>query len=136
MMQINSKSWHYRLWRFGRESPSSKPRDLCRYFWHLALVKVLLPALLAAMVLIGIGTLAVIVWKNPIVTGIVLGSIIMAVAAFVGIMLFVKWRIKQNKRRYVGAAPSGEPRRKPNVLLAYLAARKHKVCPLIEVIND
>lgn len=131
-MEISSKSWHYRLWRFGRENPYTRPRDLCRYFWHIALIKILLPVALLVFAIGGLIGLIVVIWKNPLSTAIAIG-LIAAFAGFITALAYIGKRSdEKKKRRQAGLEPVPEP----GVVRSYLAARKSKICPLIEVTNE
>lgn len=135
-MKVKTTSWHYRLWRFGREADWKEPRDLCRYFWHIFIVKVLLPAAAATLVLMGIGFLAYIIWSNPITTVVVLGFVVLGVVLLIGLGFLIKKMVDRNKRlkeERLHLPPEPEP--DPSVLFEYLKARKQKLCPLIEVVK-
>lgn len=131
-MKVSRSSWHYRLWRFGRENSRSEPRDLCRYFWHLALVKVLLPLAVAALAMAGIVGIFVTIWRHPIDAAIVVGGIL-GLLVFVIAVGYLAYRreVREEDRRASGAPP-----KKPSLTRQYLAARKRKLCPLIEVSDD
>src|SRR5688572_12688718 len=132
-MRVRKSSWHYRLWRFGRESHTSQPRDLCRYFWHLALIKVLLPTALAAMVLTGIITVLVVIWNNPLEAAITVALTVVTVGLVVGIVLLARRRHQASEREEPLGPP---PKKEPSVLSQFISSRKQKICPLIEVIDD
>lgn len=130
-MIISSRSWHYRLWKFGRESQWAEPRDLCRYFWHIFLIKLLAPGLVVALAIAGLVALILVIWNNPVATVVVLMFLALAIALIVGIILLIRWRIRENRKRPPKPEPEEEP--EPSVLFEFLKARKQKLCPLIEV---
>lgn len=129
-MKVSVNSWHYRLWNWGRDPQyNAKPRDLCRYFWHIALVKILLPVA-AAVVLIALAVfLVVVMWQNPWDTLVFIGI----VAGTTTLFLAVLWHEKRQKARR--AERLGLPPREPGLVRQYVEARKRKVCPLIEVVD-
>lgn len=131
-MKVKTSSWHYRLWRAGRESSRSQPRDLCRYFWHLFLVKILLPLALVGFALLGLGALALAIWGNPAETGIIIGGL----ALIVIVVLAVALAGRKYSQRPMKSKKKVEVEKEPSVLLQYLSARKRKLCPLIEVVRE
>lgn len=135
-MKVKATSWHYRLWKFGREF-DSQPRDLCRYFWHLFLIKIVFPMIAAGFVLIGVIALVVIIWGHPLatvvaITSVLLGSVLLLDLVFLIRLLVERHQAKKKERRL---QPATEPK-EPSVLWTYLTARKRKMCPLIEVVRD
>lgn len=134
-MKVSSKSWHYKLWRFGRES-DSQPRDLCRYFWHLALVKVLIPAVILALAVTGIVLLGILIWENPTTTAIVVAIVLLGAALLAGLgYLGYRWYQRSEQKKAERRLLPLEPPREPGVMRSYLIARKRKVCPLITVVR-
>lgn len=136
-MKIKTTAWHYRLWRLGREGSYHQPRDLCRYFWHLFLIKILLPVAVVFLALFGIGTLLYTIWSNPITTAIIVGVIVLAVVLLIGFVFLIRKLVERNRRlaKERKLLPP-EPDPEPSVLFTYLAARKRKICPLIEVVKE
>lgn len=140
-MKVSTTSWHYRLWRFGRENPRSRPRDLCRYFWHIMLVKILIPTTVAGFALTGIVLLGLAIWNAPVTAAIVIASILLAIAAIVGLVVFVRRAVKRDgervaerrRRIFLGLE---EEVKEPGLFWQWLIARKRKVCPLIEVVEE
>lgn len=138
-MRVRKNSWHYRLWKLGRKE-TSQPKDLCRYFWHLVLLKLLIPAIIATFVLLGVGALLYVIVGHPYITSI----IVCAAIALVGITFFLAWAvgrlIERHKRRVALAPPKppkpAKPPKEPSVFWTYVKARKRKVCPLITVVDD
>lgn len=128
-MKVRKTSWHYRLWKWGRENERSQPRDLCRYFWHLAIVKVLLPLTALGFCMLGVGYLAYVIWGHPRQTlSVIVGG------AVVAALMFAVYKLSQRvDAKRVQERLHPEPKKDPSPLREYLAARKRKVCPLIEV---
>lgn len=131
-MKVNRNSWHYRLWKFGRDSPRAKPRDLCHYFWHIALIKVLFPLTVIAFALLGVAYVCLTIWRNPFETAIVLVMTIVIVAFIAGVVIWFKRKEEREVEEKLGLRPAKEP----SVVRQYLAARKQKLCPLIEVVDE
>lgn len=132
-MKVSANSWHYRLWKLGRES-WSKPHNLCKYFWHIALIKILLPLVLASMVLFGVGALLWLIWSNPLVT--LWTVLVIAMVAGFGVLLYLSWpkmTDRWDKRVELRAAA---PPKEPGVVRQFLKAKKSKVCPLITVVGE
>lgn len=138
MLKVRKTSWHYRLWKLGR-SPHSEPRDLCRYFWHITLIKLLAPLVLASLVLFGVGTLLWLVWGHPGFTAaVVLGALALAGAVLVlfwaGTKAVERITVRQALKRRQPKPP--KPPKEPNLMWEMVKAKKRKVCPLIVVIDE
>lgn len=139
-MRVNRKSWHY--WLASVYGRKDAPRDLCRYFWscvgHAALlVFMAVWAFVAASCVIGMGLwLSIGIGFVSIATGgegwqgwfQFTGAIgflffCVALAGFVifGIPYWLKSRDNEKPTSFIGK---------------YIAARKSKICPLIEVIDE
>jgi len=138
MLEISKNSWHYRLWMLGRDS-TSRPKNLCKYFWHLAIFKILLPFVLGSFVLLGIGALLYVIWGHPAVTAITILATLLCVGLVVGLIelgqrLYDKHQAKVELALLNPEPP--KPKKEPGVLRTFLKARKQKMCPLIQVIDD
>jgi hypothetical protein len=135
-MTVRKSSWHYRLWKLGRES-YSEPRDLCRYFWHLTLIKIVGPLTLISLVFVGIGALLYVIWGHPTETALITFAAIVGIGLLAGVVWLVERMIERHRvqRRLQQLAPP-KPPKEPNILWEYLKARKRKVCPLITVVDD
>jgi len=137
MMKVSKHSWHYRLWSLGRDS-SSRPRNLCKYFWHIALIKVLFPLVVAFFVLLGVGLLLWVIWGHPIQTAAVilvaLGIVLLGFGLF---KLLQMWGERREEARYAASlVPTPpKPKKQPGVLRSFIKAKKQKACPLIEVVD-
>jgi hypothetical protein len=138
MLRIGKNSWHYWLWKLGRDE-NSRPKNLCKYFWHIAIVKVLLPAILASFVLLGVATLGWLIWGHPVEFGVGLMLLVGGTAAVVGVIKLTETYVEH--RREVAMTRPPKPKKpkkekKPNIFFEFLKARKRKMCPLIEVVDD
>lgn len=137
-MKVRRDSWHYRLWRWGREdkpynsSKRSEPRDLCRYFWHIALVKVLLPLIGAGLIVAGIVAIVIATFREPLKAGLIALAITCGLSLIWGLVI-ISGRIED---RRTAVRNGWAPAKEPGITRQYLAARKRKMCPLIEVVDD
>lgn len=131
-MKVSRNSWHYRLWKYGREPYGGEPRDLCRYFWHILLMKILVPIVVIGLVITGIVAILVSVWNHPLDAAIVVGIALGLVVLLVAVGYFHQRREDREEER----RNSGAPRKEPGLARQYLAARKRKLCPLIEVVDE
>ena len=104
-MKISRRSWHFRQCR-SAFGEGYEPKNLCRHFWMT--VTALWLALL---------------------TGILLPLILLAAS--------YDWLVKVGgwltDRLSVFDAP--KPAKEPGLLRSYLAARKRRICPMIEVVD-
>lgn len=136
-MKINRNAWHMNLVRWATSDTSYQPRNLCRHFWVVVGSFAYLLSIL--MVCVALAALVIVVlWHSP--------SIIRFLAAQVaGIMVFLSLYILVSVGFLLGklsavialhGSPaknqSGQPKH-PGLLRSWLAAKKRKICPLIEV---
>ena len=136
MLKVKTSSWHYRLWRFGRENPRSKPHNLCKYFWHIALVKILFPLVIATGFLVGVGALLYIIWGHPVDTALILAFVLVAAALIVGLIKLVETLHARQRGRAIARREHPEPPKEPGLVRSMLKARKQQMCPLIKVIDE
>ena len=132
-MKVKNTSWHYRLWKLGREN-WSEPHNLCKYFWHLALIKILLPLTLAAMVLIGVGSLIWVMWNNPLTTALVV--LFTAIGVGLVVLGYLAWPRATARWETRVERKAAAPPKEPSIVRQYLKAKKSKVCPLITVVKE
>lgn len=143
-MLIKSNSWHYRLWSAGREH-HSRPHNLCKYFWHIAIVKVLIPVIILSAAVAGISALSYVIWNNAAVSGMIVLGIINGLVLGVGVYFALKAlfrKIQEHRARNRAfrrqaalqaiTLPPPEPK-KPNIVWEFIKAKKAKACPLIQV---
>jgi len=136
VLRVRKNSWHYWLWRLGRDE-DSRPRNLCKYFWHIALLKVLLPAILASFVLLGVTALGWLIWGHPVEFGIGVLLLVGLVAAAIGLVKLTGSYVEHRRDlALTRPAKPSKPKKEPNIVFAFLKARKRKMCPLIEVVED
>lgn len=141
MLEIRKSSWHYRLWRLGRENSMSEPKNLCKYFWHLALVKILFPSIAVGFILLGIGALVWVIYGHPLATGVAVLSAVILIAFAVGVVLGIRKLHQRHtersyERKLVRASMPPKPRKEPSLLWQMIKARKQQMCPLIKVIDE
>lgn len=141
-MKVKRTSWHYWLWKFGRNE-KSEPKDLCRYFWHIVLIKLALPLAIVGFVLLGIGALMWVIYGHPVFTGIVILGALLVAGLLIGLVFLIERLNERKAYKRAEARRNPQPPREPGptrvwfgLLRQYLAARKRKICPLIEVIDD
>ena len=127
MIRIKQNSWHYRMWRWGHDS-EAKPRNLCRYFWFCVLL-IALPTIASALVLLGLGALVYVIYKNPVDAATIVGLIVGGVGFVMGVGFLANRSEKRRKKR------GPQPLKEPSMARAYIAAKKSKVCPLIEIVD-
>lgn len=135
MLKVKKSSWHYRLWKLGRLH-ASEPKNLCQYFWHLVLIKIALPLLLAGLVLFGIGALLWLIWGHPLEAAIyVFGSVAVA-AALLGLLFGGKRLYERREDRLTREKMSLDPPKEPGLVWTMIKARKKQMCPLIQVVDE
>ena len=163
-MKIKSKSWHLRLVQMYDEF--YVPRDLCSYFWVVAGAIVLslfvlvaftafslgiailfinlkigkkiktsrtdeaiafLSALLTLVLYSTIGFTIAFLLDGHLIYGIITVSsgIFLTCILWIFTILFIKHHFEHEQKEHT-----------PNLLIEFIKAKKHKVCPLIEVIED
>lgn len=132
-MKVKNTSWHYRLWKLGRES-YSEPHNLCKYFWHIALIKILLPLALVGMVLVGVGSLIWVIWNNPLTSALVV--LFTAIGIGFVVLAYLVWPRAQNRWDQRSQRKAATPPKEPSVVRQYLKAKKSRVCPLITVVKE
>lgn len=137
MLEISTSKWHYRLWKIGR-ARGSEPHNLCKYFWHIVLFKLVLPLAGVGLVLFGVGSILWVIWLHPVeaALGTFAAFLIVVLVVLLGWLLTrraERRKVKRRQQRLQPARPA--PPKEPSVLWAYLKARKQKVCPLIKVVD-
>lgn len=131
-MKVSERSWHLRFVRFTRLHLLEQwyaPHDLCSYFWGgivgallLWACLLVLAVALTCVVLGGIAAPFVLVFLA--LKGDVAARIMASVLAVGALALWMVHRGRHARAR------------QPNLLIEYLRAKKRRICPLIEVVND
>ena len=111
---ISSRSWHYRLYCWFKDSKSAEPKNLCGYFW--AIVGYSLLTVVAAIIVALIVAFAVIVTALPALLALIRHQP-------------MPWNEEAVKR----AKAERKKQRQPGLVRSFLAAKKARVCPLIVI---
>src|SRR6266496_4705118 len=121
-MKVRKNSWHYRLFCFYKDPDGEgrkynhgelrhrqQPKNLCRYFWFLVLGTLFIPFAAIGVALVFLAMLFV-----------------------AGIAYLWDLRpVTVKKREKLERAP-----KEPNLVLEFVKAKKNRVCPIIEVVDD
>lgn len=131
-MIIKKSSWHYKMIEWFGHTPSN---SLCPYVRQI-LLGIALSVFMAA---VAVAVFIVFVW-NPLhvlaaLMGIVsitpnqlmVGLIGWAVWALLGIFVGGHWLRKWNRERN-----KSKPEKEPNLIMAYIKAKKDKFCPSLD----
>jgi hypothetical protein len=119
-LKIKKSSWHYKIRNFGNDWTIEND-TLCRYFWAFIFKCI--------MIIVGTGFFVSIVYAffdSPFTAAITIMSLFI-ISIFGVPILFITWM----RRKY------GQPIELPkeHLVLKYIKAKKHKICPLIEYID-
>lgn len=127
-MQLNKKSWHYKMWDSTFTDYETKPKstDLCRYchrvFWKLVLITLVVSLMLTCVGILGYSIIYLGLILHTVPTLISIGSCAITGAL---IYLYVKWLDSRNNYR------------EPTTLVGkYAKAVKRGVCPLVEFTDE
>lgn len=148
-MQINTNSWHYKL--VTMNGAESAPRSLCPYFWkgvwHTFLLVIAIGGITLAGWGIGVNTAiwlfakcgVVLSSAAAIIPGVIVGWLILA--AVFGTIFCIGYGIYKviSRRKEKKEAAEWEARKngtyvppQPNIIIAFIKARKEKFCPTLE----
>ena len=123
-MKISKQSWHYRLlFKLDLKIPN----NLCGYFWKVVRTILICVILSPLLVIAGVGLLVVggIVW---------LGDRYgwwKAIEAWQTRRYLRKVQAKEDAKRKATEAPP----KQPSLFVAWLKAKKQKICPLLEFVD-
>lgn len=151
-MIISKNSWHYKLLRLWDKEPYEyRKYSLCEYFWTVVWFTLTTPIVAVGGIMIAIGLLWVLLLSPVIglISGVIghplpfinydvfwLGLLIdLLLVIVLGIGLFHEDKVIPEwfpKKLTVNKKTEN----KPNLLFAWLKAKKDKFCPLIEVQED
>lgn len=128
-MKINRKSWHYRL---QRRMWNTIPNNLCSYFWKLIWSLIVTSTALTVMAVFILGIVYPLVsywfsneyWKS---LSIATWMITLTIATIVG---------SDELKLYYRDKRANEPVKEPSVFVSFVKAKKAKICPLIEFIDE
>ena len=128
-MNINKNSFHYQLAKFA--SDGSVPNNLCAYFW-LAVSGAFLYFLLV-LVVVGIAFCIVSIglawWSSAFQVPAFIGGVLSAAGLFAFLMMTIEER--KTDERLASWGEDTIPAKEPNLVIAYLKAKKEKVCPIL-----
>ena len=151
VLHVGEGTWHLRLvrWYF----PDLWPRDLCSYFWTVVLV-LLVTTYMGPLYLL-IGKPATFLWRHSVVkrwkteqnkrwktlsaakwiflVPLIPFAAVVALLLVTGIGLYGGARWLKARLYREGRAPSSTKLSGLGLLWQFLVAKKHRVCPLIEV---
>ncbi len=131
-MKINTNTWHYRLWKasFTHKWDVPDETDLCRYchrvFWQLLGIAALCGAILFCAGTLLVGAAMILYkgfWLNPGIAFPVTGIL----AAVITVLVLYKRWLKGSPKHSTNDA---------NLASSWVAARKQKVCPLVEFTDE
>ena len=118
---VRTSSWHYRLYRWFKDTDNSEPTNLCSYFWALVGYSVL-------MVVIDI-PLAIVAGIFAVAYGLVMAPVAL-------VALIRRRPMPWNKAEVKRAKAGRETQRQPGLIRSFLAAKKARVCPLVVIERD
>lgn len=125
-MKVSARSWHVRLVQGMSTGFDHQyvPRDLCSHFWWVV-ASLAFVALCFSVFVVGAMLILFLLWIKgfvvllPLVGGALVGHLAtLAARALV--------------RRVHDAEPVPRP---PNLFVEYVKSKKHRICPLIEVVE-
>ena len=112
MLVFSSQAWHIRLCKLVYVGHNYKPTNLCSHFWYTMIACVAF--LMVGVAAISVGIYCILSWP-------------------------IRWPISSalewHHTRYQKISHVSQPR-EPNLIWAWLVARKRRVCPLIQVRDD
>ena len=144
-MIVSKKDWHYKLYafwmtclNFDRNGPlmlydlilrkesldqPNTPPDLCRYFWSI----------------VGLTIVSIIIF--PILTALVAIVFLVGGILYLGTLPVRKYRasethrVRQGKRKQARHEAYLRRQENPGLIWTFIKSKKHRVCPLIELID-
>lgn len=161
MLRVSATSWHYRLYKWTQRYgnwPNSEPKSLCSYFWSIVLTplfiysatfrKVVESVLFRPFVWLGrLNQTALIIVVTAVITTVIVcwgflwpHKLLIAAIVVVGIivagvlLLLIALGIAElSDRRKSGS--DLEPIT-GQLIFEFVRAKKRRVCPLIEVVDE
>lgn len=131
-MIIKKTSWHYKLIKFFDFRPSN---SLCPYVRQLVLACLLVLFNIAVGIAISIVFVLqpihvllalaglMVITPNALAIGLIGWAVWVLIGIFVGGHWLRKWNRERNKSK---------PETEPNIVMAYIKAKKEKICPTID----
>ena len=131
-MNINKSSFHYKLAKLA--SDGAVPNNLCAYFW-LAVFGAFL-YFLVILVVIGVAfclaSIGLAWWSPDFILPAFIGGALSVACLLCFLMMTIEERKTDERWAAMGEEPS--PEKEPNLVIAYLKAKKEKVCPIINFV--
>jgi len=134
-MRVKINSWHYKLICFA---DFGIPNNLCAYFWKVVFSALFLVAMaIFVLFLAATATIAVtsFIWVWFFGIEYEIGIFAMIMYCFVGFFILHSKSYPQRgiwAVEIVGRRESTEP----NLLIEWIRAKKQKICPMIEFIDE
>lgn len=154
-MNIDMKSWHYRLNKMFIKNSCNIPSSLCPYFWStavfsslLALIAIFVSAImficgfitfmgiadagLVTTISNGFSTNSLSLWMYPVV--ILVGAIAFALAlgvtfGLLALMIAITAGISMLGQKFKGQGISERINSSDNLVVAYIRSKHQKICP-------
>lgn len=134
-MKINTKSWHYRLLE---GMGVNIPRSLCPYFWKVVFMMFVIGIVISIFGLLfyTVGNkacmvLGLLIGINVVLAAIIktiLGLLIMATIIAIIVGALIGWDY--------GKAHIKMPYKEDSMVVNYIKAKKSKICPTLEFVDE
>ena len=132
-MKIRKTAWHYNFYNFSFEHGAHgapEKTSLCLYFWRtvFGMFKILFIVVAVLVILFSIGA---VIYNWPLAS---LGGGAVGAVCILTVHYWSRMRNYVNKTLYRTVDEVEE--REPGLLRSYLKAKKDKICPLIEFVEE
>jgi len=121
--RINRKSWHYKIARFFAQSWDPDPKTFCQY-WRNFILSSLFLLVLGGMGLLLLTALAMVIYLEPVTSGITVAIIVGVIAAII-LMVAGGFKVNEVHERAMTAE-------NPSVFQMKYRTFKQKICPPIK----
>ena len=131
-MNINKSSFHYKLAKLA--SDGAVPNNLCAYFW-LAVFGAFLYFLVVIVVILAgfcVVSIGLAWWSYAFQVPAIIGGVLSAGVLFAFLMMRIAERKEDERWALMGEDPI--PEKEPGLIMAYLKAKKEKVCPILNFV--
>ena len=132
-MNISKRSWHYRYMDWlGFDVRGT--HSLCIYFWKLVFALTVPPIFMGIATLVALPLHYMGLIDLKLLPQLISGALIVCgVAGWVAVTLFLAWYLSEYAhKRSIARRNSTTAPQQPNVFIAYIKAKKQKVCPIID----
>lgn len=127
-MKIKKSSWHYRLHKKMTGGFAPEYRSICSYFWGTVFMSciafVVIPMIAAFAALLALTPFIYFFTGDP---GIIPLAIIFGSLEIILLLLFGYRRWSNNRAPKI---------KEPSLVVEFIKAKKSKICPLIEYVED